>query len=120
MNPTIDPKILLSQSAPAPGTRPARGNDPEALRRVCQEFEAVLTQALFKGMRATLPTGGLIDKGMGTEVFEELMDVEIARQAARGQGLGIAEVLYRQLQGDLPGGTPESGIPASGKGLAEK
>lgn len=109
MNPIVDPKMIVSQAAVTPGQRPPKGNDPEALRKVCREFEAILTQSVFKGMRATVQAGGLIERGMGTEIFEELMDVELAKRAAQGQGLGIAEALYRQLQGDLPGGPPEPG-----------
>ncbi|MHB1400172.1 MAG: rod-binding protein [Trichloromonadaceae bacterium] len=111
MNGTIDPKLLLTQTAAAPQLRPAKGNDPEALRKVCQQFEAILTQSLFKGMRATVPAGGLIERGMGTEIFEELMDVELAQSAAQGQGLGIGEALYRQLQGDLPAAAPTAEGP---------
>lgn len=107
MNGTIDPKLLLAQTAATPHPRQPRGNDPEALRKVCQEFEAILTQSLFKGMRATVPEGGLIERGMGADIFEELMDVELAKKAAHGQGLGIAEALYRQLQGDLPPAPPD-------------
>lgn len=105
MNGTIDPKLLLTQTAAAPQLRPGKGNDPAALRKVCQEFEAILTQSLFKGMRATVPAGGLVERGMGTEIFEEMMDVEVSKKAAQGQGLGIADALYRQLQGDLPPAT---------------
>lgn len=109
MNGTIDPKLLLTQTAAAPQLRPGKGNDPAALRKVCQEFEAILTQSLFKGMRATVPAGGLVERGMGTEIFEEMMDVEVSKKAAQGQGLGIADALYRQLQGDLPPAPPAEG-----------
>lgn len=102
MDSRIDPKLILDQSVTLPANRRSKGNDPAALRKVCQEFEAILTQSLFKGMRATVPAGGLVERGMGTEIFEEMMDVEVAKKAAQGQGLGIADALYRQLQGDLP------------------
>lgn len=106
MDSRIDPKILLDQTTTLPASR-AKRNDPAALRKVCQEFEAILTQSMFKGMRATVPAGGLIERGMGTEIFEEMMDVEVAKKAAQGQGLGIGEALYRQLQGDLPPAEPK-------------
>lgn len=109
MTPIIDPKLIVNQTAATPGQRQRKGNDPEALRKVCQEFEAILTQSLFKGMRATIPAGGLVERGMGTDIFEEMMDVELAKKSAQGEGLGIAEALYRQLQGGRPAAPPEKG-----------
>ncbi len=91
----LDPKLLLSHAAKAPAT--GAKDDPEALRRTCQEFEAIFLQAVFKGMRATIPEGGLLEKGLDREIFEELQDQELARQMARGQGIGLAEALFRQL-----------------------
>lgn len=122
MNPIIDPKLLVNQSATVPGQRQPKGNDPEALRKVCQEFEAILTQSMFKGMRATVPAGGLVERGMGTEIFEEMMDVELAKKSAQGQGLGIGEALYRQLQGDRPSAPPTAAAvePLRANQLPEK
>lgn len=109
MDPIIDPKTIIHQTAATPGQRQPKGNDPEALRKVCQEFEAILTQSMFKGMRATIPAGGLVERGMGTEIFEEMMDVELAKKSAQGQGLGIGEALYRQLQGGGAAVPPKKG-----------
>lgn len=121
MDSIIDPKMLVNQAAATPGQRQPKGNDPEALRKVCQEFEAILTQSMFKGMRATVPAGGLVERGMGTEIFEEMMDVELAKKSAQGQGLGIAEALYRQLQGDRPAAAPTAPVaPLPASQLPEK
>lgn len=94
----LDPKAILNQAPSRLETKQGKSTDPEALRKVCQQFESILTQALFKGMRQTVPKGGVLEMGRGEQIFQEMMDMEMAQQASQGQGLGIGEALYRQLQ----------------------
>ena len=96
----IDPKLILDQALAGPNTpKRINRNNPVELKKVCQEFEAIFIRALIKGMRATVPDSGLTEKSTGREVFEEMIDSEIANQAARKGDFGIAEILYRQLAG---------------------
>ncbi len=93
----LDPKAILSQTPSKFEAAAGKRKDPEALRKTCQEFEALLTQSMLKGMRSTIPQGGLLEKNRGEELFEEMMDMELAKQSSQNQSMGIAEVLYRQL-----------------------
>jgi flagellar protein FlgJ len=94
----IDPQLLLSQTVAAPNNpKQLNRNNPAEVKKVCQQFEAIFIRTLIKGMRATVPDSGLTDKNTGRELFEEMMDGEIANQAARKGDLGVAEILYRQL-----------------------
>lgn len=86
-----------------------RRPDPAALREKCQEFEAVFIESMFKSMRTAVPQSGLLPKGMGSEIFEEMRDAETARQMAKGQGTGLGEALFRQLQEIEDVDDPESG-----------
>jgi flagellar protein FlgJ len=93
----VDPNLLVTQSQkPEPAT--GKKDDPEALRRSCQQFEAIFIQQLFKGMRATVPAGGLLENDRSIELYQNLMDQQVAETMARKQGLGIGEALLRQLQ----------------------
>lgn len=78
------------------GTEKTGGSDQ--LRQVCQEFEAIFVQTMLKGMRSTVSKEGFIESGQGQEMFEEFMDVEVAKSATRTSGFGIADALYRQMQ----------------------
>lgn len=98
MNSHIDPKMLLGLSATAITEKSVARDNPEALRKTCQEFEAIFVQAMLKNMRATVPDGGLLDKGLDADIFQEMMDQEIAKQIAQRQSFGIAEALYQQLR----------------------
>ena len=94
-----DPSLLIRQARLAAAT-PERStkSDSPGLKKKCQEFEAILIQNMFKGMRSTVMDGGLIEKGNGRQIFEEMRDSEIAKSMAEDQGIGIADALYRQLQ----------------------
>lgn len=104
MNTFIDPQMLYSQANMSSTINNGKvGRDsPENLRRVCQEFEAILINSIYKGMRASIQEGGLVEKETGTELFEEMLDMEAARQTALKQELGMAEALYRQLAPKVP------------------
>ncbi|MEZ4483721.1 MAG: rod-binding protein [Syntrophotaleaceae bacterium] len=95
---SFDPRLLVNQAnSPEPVERLPR-TDPEKLRQKCQEFEAVMVQAMLKSMRASVPEGGLLPKGNDQQIFEDLMDQQVAIEMSRKQGMGIADALFRQLQ----------------------
>jgi flagellar protein FlgJ len=48
-------------------------------------------------MRQAVPDGGLFEKSQATEMYQEMIDMETAREATRGKGLGIAEAMYNQM-----------------------
>jgi flagellar protein FlgJ len=53
---------------------------------------------MFKSMRGTVPEDGLVEKSTGQDIFDDLMDQEVATQMARTEGVGLADMLFRQLQ----------------------
>ena len=96
----FDPTLILDQTvAITHDPKRLNHNNPAEIKKVCQEFEAIFIRILVKSMRATVPDSGLIEKDTGHEVFEEMMDGEIANQAARTGDFDIADILYRQLAG---------------------
>jgi len=100
MNTYIDPQMLLSQmSLASSANNMSKEDEAEGIKKACQEFEAILIQTIYKGMKSTVPDGGLLPKNMDQEIFEEFMFREVALQTAREQSIGIAEMLYRDLKG---------------------
>jgi flagellar protein FlgJ len=75
----------------------ARANDPESLRKVAQQFEALFTQQLLKSARAA-SLGSDLMGGEQTEFYNDLFDQQMALHLSSGKGLGIADLLVRQLQ----------------------
>jgi len=101
MKTNFDPKIMTGATMQAP-KGPAKGADSEALRKTCEEFEAIFVQQMLKEMRGTLPDGGLLPRSMGQDYFQEMMDGEVAKAAAVKGHFGIGEALFRQLQPPEP------------------
>ena len=96
----VDPSLLVAQNLKADPKDTAKQDDA-ALRKTCQEFEAIFVQSMFKAMRSTVPAGGLFQRGMAQDSFQDMMDLEVAKASAEQGRLGIAEALYRQLHRDV-------------------
>lgn len=71
--------------------------DLQRLRRAAQEFEAVFIHQMLKTMRRSLPVGGPLAPGSGQKMYQDMLDDEMARSMARGGGLGLADILVRDL-----------------------
>ncbi len=95
---SFDPRLLVSQASSPEKPETQSGNDPEQLRKKCQDFEAIMVQAMLKSMRDSVPDGGLLPKGNDQQIFQDLMDQNVAVEMSRKQGMGIADALFRQLQ----------------------
>jgi flagellar protein FlgJ len=87
----VDAQPLIRLDAPAPK------NESEELRRISRELEGVFLRQLLQAMRATIPEGGFCESSTGREVFNSLLDEQLASLAAQRMQKGIGEALYRQL-----------------------
>lgn len=76
--------------------RSADQKSPEALRIVAQQFEALFIQQLLKGMRSAKLSEGLMDSEEG-DFYLDMFDKQIAINMAEGRGIGLADMLVRQL-----------------------
>lgn len=82
----------------------AENNDPAVLREVASQFEALFMQTMLKNMRA----GQLAEPLFGGDqhdMYQDMMDQQLAIEMSRGPGLGFADMLVRQLGGE-PASTP--------------
>ena len=89
------------------------GRDIDTLRRVAGQFESLFVQMLLKNMRATsFDEGGLLNNDQ-IKFYQQMFDQQIAVEATKGRGLGIADMLVRQLGGapDSPGDMPGQAVP---------
>ena len=67
-------------------------NDPEAMREVAVQFEALVMNLMLKSARAAGPSEGLFD-GPNTEHYLEIMDRQVSLALARQGGFGLAKML---------------------------
>ncbi|WP_442881025.1 flagellar assembly peptidoglycan hydrolase FlgJ [Aromatoleum sp.] len=79
-------------------------------------------QMVMKSMRDAVPSNGVLDTDQ-TRLFQSLQDQQMSTNLAQGRGVGLADVIYRQLGGDVaekrePGTDGLSAAPATGSGPA--
>jgi flagellar protein FlgJ len=105
----FDPQMQIPRSAFQEG---GKGNQPnkQAMKEVCQKFEAFFVQSMFKEMRDTVPEGGLLDDGLSSGFYREMLDKQVAMQSAKTNDFGLAQAMYRQY-----GSSPNSEPGTSGK-----
>jgi peptidoglycan hydrolase FlgJ len=48
-------------------------------------------------MQSTVQKTGLTDGGFGEEVYNDMLVDKYAEEATKGSGLGLAQVMYKQL-----------------------
>lgn len=82
------------QELQAPRTRGANPKVDGKLWKACQDFEAVFMGHIIKSMERTLPQGSLSGSGISEMMFNQVMGSALSE----GGGIGLAELLYRDLQ----------------------
>lgn len=98
---TIDPRIKISVPTEKATGAKKKAQDLEALRESTREFEALYINEMFKAMRKTVPEDGIFKKDMSTKMFQEMMDMELARDTAKNDGMGIGLAMYNQMKGAI-------------------
>jgi flagellar protein FlgJ len=78
----------------------AKAQAPTALKEAARQFESLFTQMLLKSMREANKSFGE-DSLFGSDqadMYQDMFDDQIAMQLSKGKGLGLADMLVRQLQ----------------------
>lgn len=79
-------------------TETAETVDPKT-RQAAQDFEAFFIGHLLKDMRKSLPKGGLFAESGESRMMQDMLDETVADDLAhKGRGIGLAQVLMKQLQ----------------------
>jgi len=74
----------------------ARDNSEETLREVAGQFEALFIQMMLKSMRDANLGEGLLDS-QHSRTYQSMYDKQIAIDLSKQQGLGLADMMVRQL-----------------------
>ncbi|HVT34472.1 MAG TPA: flagellar assembly peptidoglycan hydrolase FlgJ [Nevskiaceae bacterium] len=94
----------------------AKQNDPAALKAAAKQFEAMFMQMLLKSARDA-KVGDEAFSGEQSGFYQDMFDQQMAQHLAAGKGLGIADLLVRQLQAKNISASPQpaaSSAPADG------
>ncbi len=74
----------------------AKQSPDKALKGAAQQFEQVFLNMMLKSMREATPQEGMFDNDQ-TKMFTGMLDQQLAQSMSSGQGVGLAEVMVRQL-----------------------
>ena len=76
----------------------ARQDADAALETVASQFESLFLQMMLKSMREAVPDGGLFNSN-DMQTYRGMADQQLAVDLSAQGGIGLADVLVRQLQG---------------------
>ncbi|MBJ3590054.1 flagellar assembly peptidoglycan hydrolase FlgJ [Salmonella enterica subsp. enterica serovar Saintpaul] len=95
-----DSKLLSSAAWDAQSLNELKakaGQDPTAnIRPVARQVEGMFVQMMLKSMREALPKDGVFSSD-STRLYTSMYDQQIAQQMTAGKGLGLAEMMVKQM-----------------------
>jgi flagellar protein FlgJ len=88
----------------------AKNNSEETLREVAGQFEALFLQMMLKSMRDANLAEGLLDS-QHSKTYQSMYDKQIAIELSKQQGLGLADMMVRQLSRSAESGDSAAAAP---------
>jgi flagellar protein FlgJ len=79
----------------------AKTSSPAALKAAAKQFEAVFMNMLMKSMREGAPQDGVFDNDQ-TKMYTAMLDQQLSQRMA-DRGIGLADVMVRQLSAAMKG-----------------
>ena len=93
----------------------AKQSSPEALKAAAQQFEAVFMNMLMKSMREATPQDGMFDSEQ-TRMYTSMLDQQLTQKLA-SRGIGLADMMVRQLSRTLNAPAVDGAAPEGKAGL---
>lgn len=93
----------MLKEAEAVSTKPIQKKNPSSkkqdkeLMEACRQFESIFLNILLKQMRKTVPESKMFPKSLERDVYQSMLDQTIAKRMSKSKGLGLAEMVYQQL-----------------------
>ena len=66
------------------------------MEKVARDFESVFVNKLLESMRKAVPKSGLIDSS-ALDMYQSMMDQEMAKNMSERKGMGLGEMVYKDL-----------------------
>jgi peptidoglycan hydrolase FlgJ len=90
----------------------AKDNSPEAIHAVAKQYESLFTRMMIKSMREAVGKDPIFGSDQ-EQSYQEMYDDQLALELSKGKGLGLADVLVRQMQ-KLAGGSAQTEAAKAG------
>ena len=89
---------LSTEEAAALKDAKAADKRDKELKKACEGFEAMFLNMMYRQMRATVPENTLFGESNALKIFQDMRDDELMKNVAAGGGIGIADMMYKQLK----------------------
>ena len=66
------------------------------MEKVARDFESVFVNKLLESMRKAVPKSGLLDSS-ALDMYQSMMDQEMAKNMSERKGMGLGEMVYKDL-----------------------
>ena len=66
------------------------------MEKVARDFESVFVNKLLESMRKSVPKSGLLDSS-ALDMYQSMMDQEMAKNMSERKGMGLGEMVYKDL-----------------------
>ncbi len=90
----------------------AKGKSPEAIKEVAKQFESVFVGMMLKSMRQAKLADGIFDSSQ-SDFYQDMYDKELSVHLAGKQGIGLADLIAKQLSPD------QSAAVSKNQGIAD-
>ncbi len=93
------------------GQKTLTPEEDKKMREACQGMEAVFLNLMLSQMRATVPKSSLTGSSNQEETMQSMLDTEMTKNLAATGGIGLADMIYRQLLQEKNVRNPNQVIP---------
>ena len=76
----------------------SEAREDKKLKDVCQQYEALFLNQLLSNMRKSIPKSDIMGDRKNEEMFQSVMDEEIAKNWSQTGSVGLANLLYQQMK----------------------
>ncbi len=91
-----DPGMMLTAKAQE------LSSSQKELKDTAEQFESLFIQQLLTEMRKTVPDSDLFGDRKAEKLFESMLDEQLSIAMARAGGIGLSDIIYRQMVLHVP------------------
>jgi flagellar protein FlgJ len=88
------------------------------LQSAAQDFEAIFLHKMLESMRKTVPKSGLLES-FSADMYQSMFDEELANEMAKRGEVGLANMMYKELDVTDPQNQNSNGSNSHSKKIVD-
>ena len=91
---------IVQRELPKPDTVETLSPDEKKLREQCANMESLFLHYKLQSMRkGTQSEDSLFGSGFADQTYQDMLDNELAQEAAKNGSIGLGDLLFKQFSG---------------------